>query len=144
MTSIHSRQKLNGRFCKAMSRNTNSIKFTYTKIMEPRAPKRRIKKKVWRKVSQIAPPKKSGTLGINCRVVIDRPTFIGRVGVEVGGFHQWQAMAYDNPIPGFDTYNTNNLRLWRACPSKDPPWLWMVVVGYVSSRMCWRSGKCYC
>ena len=30
-----------------------------------------------------------------------------------------QAMAYDNPIPGFDTYNTNNLRLWRACPSKD-------------------------
>lgn len=27
-------------------------------------------------------------------------------------------MAYDNPIPGFDTYNTNNLRLWRACPSK--------------------------
>ena len=29
-----------------------------------------------------------------------------------------QAMAYDNPIPGFDTYNTNNLRLWRACPSK--------------------------
>ena len=30
-----------------------------------------------------------------------------------------QAMAYDNPIPGFDTYNTNNLRLWRACPSKE-------------------------
>jgi len=28
-----------------------------------------------------------------------------------------QAMAYDNPIPGFDTYNTNNLRLWRACPA---------------------------
>ncbi|CAE7843611.1 glpV [Symbiodinium microadriaticum] len=30
-----------------------------------------------------------------------------------------QAMAYDNPIPGFDTYNTNNLRLWRACPSEE-------------------------
>jgi starch phosphorylase len=24
------------------------------------------------------------------------------------------AMAYDNPIPGFNTYNTNNLRLWRS------------------------------
>jgi starch phosphorylase len=31
-------------------------------------------------------------------------------------------MAYDNPIPGFDTYNTNNLRLWRACPSKEQLW----------------------
>mmetsp|Transcript_93815 Transcript_93815/g.195696 ORF Transcript_93815/g.195696 Transcript_93815/m.195696 type:complete len:1305 (+) Transcript_93815:133-4047(+) len=30
-----------------------------------------------------------------------------------------QAMAYDNPIPGFDTYNTNNLRLWRALPSEE-------------------------
>jgi len=30
-----------------------------------------------------------------------------------------QAMAYDNPIPGFDTYNTNNLRLWRACPARE-------------------------
>merc|ERR1719399_1123058 len=30
-----------------------------------------------------------------------------------------QAMAYDNPIPGFDTYNTNNLRLWRACPAEE-------------------------
>ena len=26
------------------------------------------------------------------------------------------AMAYDNPIPGFNTFNTNNLRLWRARP----------------------------
>ena len=24
------------------------------------------------------------------------------------------AMAYDTPIPGFNTYNTNNLRLWRS------------------------------
>lgn len=26
------------------------------------------------------------------------------------------AMAYDTPIPGFNTYNTNNLRLWSAKP----------------------------
>lgn len=30
-----------------------------------------------------------------------------------------QAMAYDNPVPGFDTYNTINLRLWKACPGKE-------------------------
>jgi len=30
-----------------------------------------------------------------------------------------QAMAYDNLIPGFDTFNTNNLRLWRALPSEE-------------------------
>jgi starch phosphorylase len=29
------------------------------------------------------------------------------------------AMAYDNPIPGFDTYNTINLRLWKANPSRE-------------------------
>lgn len=28
------------------------------------------------------------------------------------------AMAYDTPIPGFNTYNTNNLRLWRSQPVK--------------------------
>lgn len=28
-------------------------------------------------------------------------------------------MAYDTPIPGFNTYNTNNLRLWRSRPQKD-------------------------
>lgn len=27
------------------------------------------------------------------------------------------AMAYDTPIPGFNTYNTNNLRLWRSRPT---------------------------
>jgi starch phosphorylase len=27
-----------------------------------------------------------------------------------------QAMAYDIPIPGFNTFNTNNLRLWRSRP----------------------------
>jgi len=30
-----------------------------------------------------------------------------------------QAMAYDNLIPGFDTFNTNNLRLWRALPAEE-------------------------
>ena len=30
-----------------------------------------------------------------------------------------QALAYDTPIPGYNTFNTNNLRLWRACPSMD-------------------------
>ena len=26
------------------------------------------------------------------------------------------AMAYDTPIPGFNTFNTNNLRLWKSKP----------------------------
>jgi len=29
------------------------------------------------------------------------------------------AMAYDTPIPGFDTYNTINLRLWKALPARE-------------------------
>lgn len=29
------------------------------------------------------------------------------------------AMAYDNPIPAFDSYNTINLRLWKAAPAKE-------------------------
>lgn len=29
------------------------------------------------------------------------------------------AQAYDIPIPGYNTFNTNNLRLWRACPSTE-------------------------
>jgi glycogen phosphorylase len=29
------------------------------------------------------------------------------------------AVAYDNPVPGFDTFNTINLRLWRAAPSSE-------------------------
>jgi len=32
------------------------------------------------------------------------------------GGEQVMAMAYDTPIPGFNTFNTNNLRLWRARP----------------------------
>ena len=29
------------------------------------------------------------------------------------------AMAYDNPIPGYDTFNTINLRLWKSMPSEE-------------------------
>ncbi|KAL4492628.1 hypothetical protein ABPG72_007741 [Tetrahymena utriculariae] len=29
------------------------------------------------------------------------------------------ARAYDNPIPGYDTYNTINLRLWRSLPARE-------------------------
>ncbi|CAE7267657.1 glpV [Symbiodinium sp. KB8] len=29
------------------------------------------------------------------------------------------AVAYDNPVPGFDTFNTINLRLWKAAPSSE-------------------------
>ena len=30
-----------------------------------------------------------------------------------------QAVAYDIPITGFNTFNTNNLRLWRSRPFFD-------------------------
>lgn len=30
-----------------------------------------------------------------------------------------QAVACDNPVPGYDTFNTINLRLWRAAPSSE-------------------------
>ena len=30
-----------------------------------------------------------------------------------------KAMAYDTPIPGYNTFNTNGLRLWSALPSFD-------------------------
>ncbi len=30
-----------------------------------------------------------------------------------------RALAYDSPMPGYNTFNTNNLRLWRACPSTE-------------------------
>ena len=29
------------------------------------------------------------------------------------------ALAYDNPVPGYNTFNTNNLRLWRSKPSNE-------------------------
>lgn len=35
----------------------------------------------------------------------------------VGYDKQVEAVAYDNPIPGYKTTNTINLRLWAAKPS---------------------------
>ena len=32
---------------------------------------------------------------------------------------QVSAVAYDNPIPGFQTNNTINLRLWAAKPDRE-------------------------
>jgi len=74
-------------------------------------------------------------LGDGCPFEIPRPDvtypvrLYGKVIETVDENNNWclkwvggdliQAMAYDNPIPGFDTYNTNNLRLWRACPAKE-------------------------
>jgi len=29
------------------------------------------------------------------------------------------AMAYDNPIPGYSTFNSMNLRLWKSIPSNE-------------------------
>ncbi len=47
------------------------------------------------------------------------PGFYGHVEHD-GDNHRWvggeivQAMAYDNPIPGFHTFHTHHLRPWRA------------------------------
>lgn len=30
-----------------------------------------------------------------------------------------KARGFDNPIPGFDTYNTINLRLWKSIPNNE-------------------------
>eukprot|EP00033_Pygsuia_biforma_P001592 GCRY01001793.1.p1 GENE.GCRY01001793.1~~GCRY01001793.1.p1 ORF type:complete len:918 (+),score=322.28 GCRY01001793.1:35-2755(+) len=51
--------------------------------------------------------------------------FGGHVDVESNGRYKWTgghvvvAMAYDVPIPGFNTLNTNNIRLWDAKPSHE-------------------------
>ena len=29
------------------------------------------------------------------------------------------AKAYDNPVPGYGTFNTINLRLWKSCPASE-------------------------
>lgn len=29
------------------------------------------------------------------------------------------ALAYDNPIPGYDTFNSINLRLWKSIPNSE-------------------------
>lgn len=40
-------------------------------------------------------------------------------GFKLVGGEIVQAVAYDSPIPGYDTYNTLNLRLWSAQPAKE-------------------------
>ena len=55
--------------------------------------------------------------------------FYGSVHDEVGldgvqrrvwsGGEMVMAVAYDNPIPGYDTFNTINLRLFRAAPARE-------------------------
>lgn len=51
--------------------------------------------------------------------------FYGRVEDGPDGTRHWVdtvdvvAMAYDTPIPGYDTYNTLNVRLWSAKPSME-------------------------
>jgi starch phosphorylase len=35
------------------------------------------------------------------------------------GGEQVIAQAYDTPVPGYNTYNTNNLRLWRSRPHNE-------------------------
>ncbi|KAK3285146.1 Acid phosphatase pho1 [Cymbomonas tetramitiformis] len=42
-----------------------------------------------------------------------RTNFTWNAGEEV------EAVAYDNPIPGWDTPNVNNLRLWSALPTRE-------------------------
>ena len=51
------------------------------------------------------------------RKVTDEAT--GRERSVWEGGEEVLAMAYDNPIPGFDTYNTINLRLWKAMPRRE-------------------------
>jgi starch phosphorylase len=49
-------------------------------------------------------------------------TYTNAEGREVSAWEGGEvvlAMAYDNPIPGYDTYNTINLRLWKANPSTE-------------------------
>jgi len=29
------------------------------------------------------------------------------------------ARAYDTPVPGFNTFNTISLRLWKSCPANE-------------------------
>eukprot|EP01053_Blabericola_migrator_P008903 Blabericola_migrator_1__8902@NODE_470_length_8219_cov_188_607581_g366_i0_p2_GENE_NODE_470_length_8219_cov_188_607581_g366_i0NODE_470_length_8219_cov_188_607581_g366_i0_p2_ORF_typecomplete_len958_score189_83Phosphorylase/PF00343_20/2_1e84_NODE_470_length_8219_cov_188_607581_g366_i011113984 len=51
--------------------------------------------------------------------VIENKTEDGKVKFRWTGGHIVQAVAYDNIIPGFDTFNCINLRLWKATPSKE-------------------------
>ena len=50
---------------------------------------------------------------VSVRDVDTRQEFTWTAGEEVS------AVAYDNPIPGWNTPNTINLRLWSAKPSRE-------------------------
>lgn len=43
-------------------------------------------------------------------------------GIDRGNWEGGQvvmAMAYDTPVPGFNTFNCNNLRLWKSVPCNE-------------------------
>ena len=46
------------------------------------------------------------------------------------------AVAHDNPVPGFDTHNTINLRLWAAKPDKEFDLEAFNTGDYVQARFC--------
>ncbi|KAI0462681.1 Non-essential glycogen phosphorylase [Komagataella kurtzmanii] len=60
------------------------------------------------------------------QIPVDFYGYVSTVKTPSGGFvKQWNggqrvlAVAYDNPIPGWDTSNVNNLRLWSAKPTTE-------------------------
>jgi len=52
-------------------------------------------------------------------VVLERDPRTGEERKRWRGGETVVAVAYDNPVPGYDTFNTINLRLWRAAPSAE-------------------------
>ena len=52
------------------------------------------------------------------------------------------AVAHDNPIPGFDTRNTINLRLWSAKPDKEFDLEAFNTGDYVQARSCSNCVAC--
>lgn len=60
---------------------------------------------------------------------------------------QVSAVAYDNPIPGFQTNNTINLRLWAAKPDREFDLQAFntgdyVQVAHLSARFTLHAGHC--
>ena len=51
--------------------------------------------------------------------VIEYPDVHGRTRFQWGDTDEVMAMAYDTPIPGYNTNTVNNLRLWSAKSSRD-------------------------
>ena len=65
-----------------------------------------------------------GTIGRSISGSIVRPT-CARFKIQTetrsarGKGEVVMAQAYDTPIPGYGTYNTNNMRLWSSKPSHE-------------------------